>query len=103
MPTIHPRRATAKVAVAATALLIAASAGQARPVHDSSAARTSAIPTSAVPAPSSTPTILRDSGFDWSDAAVGAAGAGGFCALLGAGALMSRRTRRVAEPPLGAR
>jgi hypothetical protein len=103
MPTIHPRRATAKVAVAATALLIAASAGQARPIHDGSRARASATPTSARTAPSSTPTIVHHSDFDWSDAAVGAAGAGGFCALLGAGALLSRRTRRMAEPPLGAR
>jgi hypothetical protein len=42
--------------------------------------------------------IVRDGGFDWSDAAIGAAAASGVIALFGAGLIATTRGRREHTP-----
>jgi hypothetical protein len=46
--------------------------------------------------------VVHQTGFDWLDAAIGAAVAAGLLSLTGAGVLVVRRPREDASPALGA-
>ena len=92
------RRTRAVVAILAA--LAVAPAAQARPLDPGYQAPTPVISSPASP---SETIVVRDGGFDWSDAAVGAAAAGGLVALLGAATLTRTRTRTHDQAPFGAR
>jgi hypothetical protein len=104
----HTRRARALVAVLAA--LAVAPAAQAQPIdpgYDSPAPVNSVYerpaPANVTPAPPGDTVVVHDGAFDWSDAAVGAAAAGGLVALLGAATLTRTRTRTPDQAPFGAR
>jgi hypothetical protein len=53
-------------------------------------------------APVQTVEVVRDTGFDWADAAIGGAVAAGLFGVAGAGVLVARRGREDTGPALGA-
>jgi len=91
---------TTTMAAALATLVVAAPFAAARPVDPGYTAPERAPVALNAPA---TPTIVvHQTGFDWLDAAIGAAAAGGLVALGGAVLLIARRPREDAEAPLGA-
>lgn len=80
------------IAAALATLAIAAPFATARPIDAGYTAPTVAAPTVAA----------QDEGFDWFDAAIGAAVAAGVFSLTGAGVLVARRPGEDANAPLGA-
>jgi hypothetical protein len=89
---------TATVAAALATLAVGAPLASARPIDPGYVA-----PKHVTVAVTPTPTVVTtDSGFDWLDAAIGAAVATGVFSLTGAGVLVARRPREDANAPLGA-
>jgi hypothetical protein len=60
-------------------------------VHDPSGAGPTAVQAPVV--------VIHSTGFDWADAGVGAAATGGLVALLGAGLIVTTRSRRRGHAP----
>lgn len=98
---LMPRTATTIAAALAT-LAVGAPVAAARPLEAGYVAHkrvhTATAPTPAATAAAATP----DSGFDWLDAAIGAAVTAGVFSLTGAGVMVVRRPREDATTPLGA-
>jgi hypothetical protein len=112
-----PSHLSLAVALGFAMLVVAAPAGYARPIDPGYTARepVAPAPVQALPAqpvcshcstlpPATTAplrrVVLADSGFDWNDAAVGAAAVAGIVALLGAGVLLITFRREQHTAPL---
>lgn len=95
------RSTTKRLAAALVALTVAAPVAAAQPLQQT--AFTSDAPAAAPTAPATkSVVVVRDNGFDWTDAAVGGAIAAGLFGIAGAGMLVARRNPSDAGPALGA-
>jgi hypothetical protein len=94
MPTTRIR-----VGAALAALVIAAPVAAAKPIYGGESAFQ---PTPAAAAPAQKVVVVHDTGFDWSDAAIGGAVAVGLFGIAGTGVLVARRPRQDTGPALGA-
>jgi hypothetical protein len=88
-----------RLCAALAALAVAAPVAAARPVHSGDIARK---PTSPAASPVQKVVVVRDTGFDWADAAIGGAVAAGLFGVAGAGVLIARHPREDTGPALGA-
>jgi hypothetical protein len=90
------------IAATLAALAATAPAAAARPVDPGYVPPTQQ-PVAATPSPPQVRTVVvHTSGFDWLDAAIGAAVAAGVLSLTGAAVLIVRRSQDDANAPLGA-
>jgi len=91
---------TATIAAALATLAVGAPFGAARPIEPGY------VWTGPAPVAQGTPVVrtvvVHQTGFDWLDAAIGAAVAAGLLSLTGAGVLVVRRPREDASPALSA-
>jgi len=88
-----------RLGAALAALAVAAPVAAAQPVHVSHTARQATQPTAS---PVQKVVVVRDTGFDWADAAIGGAIAAGLFGVAGAGVLTTRHPREDTGPALGA-
>jgi len=86
-------RTGTRIAAALATLALAAPIAAAHPIAEGSSAASPVTPAASV---------ATNSGFDWLDAAIGAAVATGVFSLSGAGVLVARRPREDANAALGA-
>lgn len=92
-------RTRARLGVALVALAVAAPVAAAKPIPGGEPTRQ---PTSAAASPAQKVVVVRDTGFDWADAAIGGVVAAGLFGVAGAGVLIARRPREETAPALGA-
>jgi hypothetical protein len=95
------QRTTTTIAAALATLAVAAPVAAARPIEPGYVAAPKLVPvTQGTPVVRTV--VVHQTGFDWLDAAIGAAVAAGLLSLTGAGVLVVRRPREDASPALGA-
>jgi hypothetical protein len=99
MPSTRPRTRI-RVGAALAVLAVAAPVAAAKPIYGGEPAPTP-TPTPAAAAPVEV-VVTRDTGFDWTDAAIGGAVAAGLLGITGGGVLIARRPREDTGSALGA-
>jgi hypothetical protein len=87
-----------RLGAAIAALAIAAPLAAAQPIHGGDSTHK---PTSPTASPVQKVVVVRDTGFDWADAAIGGAIAAGLFGVAGAGVLVARHPREDTGPALG--
>jgi hypothetical protein len=88
-----------RLGAALAVLAVAAPVAAAKPVHVGHPARKATSPAASTV---QKVVVVRDTGFDWTDAAIGGAVAAGLFGVAGAGVLIARHPRENTGPALGA-
>ncbi len=88
-----------RLGAALVALIVAVPVAAAKPIHGGEPLRK---PTSSLASPAQKVVVVRDTGFDWTDAAIGGAVAAALLGVAGTGVLITRHPREDTGPALGA-